>query len=175
LVVTWLFAQYQDATDQRREEMARRLNLIGRDCCTLEKGMAKYLRSLAASPVGRALHRELGNLALIWERWSQAARHIWAVQPSPQQVAECERDCLLFTDAVIDASPSENITWYLHHVREHVAQYTRMLYDEFGLGFGFLTTQSMEHRLKFLKSHISRHTFQNSGTIDRFFVVLACF
>jgi hypothetical protein len=89
----------------------------------------------------------------------------------PQQVAECERDCLLFTDPVITARPSENITWYLHHVREHVAQYTRMLYDEFVLGFGILTTQSIEHLwLKFLKSHTSRHTFQNSGTIDRFLV-----
>jgi len=129
------------------------LNFIGRDCKLLQTNINAMLENIENNLSGGYLVSDtIEEIKVLWQKWSMAARHLVAITPSKKQVDECEADCVDFFRYYAEKHKfGENVTWYMHYLKVHVPQYTKMYFEEFGWGYGVLTTQAMEHMLKQLK------------------------
>jgi len=61
-----------------------------------------------------------------------------------------------------ELATDQNVTWYMHVLEDHLQDFTNILYKQFGLGYGVITTQSMEHMLKQMKRELRDHTLKNN-------------
>jgi hypothetical protein len=140
--------------------------LIGRDCFLVEERAPVVLAQFREEIVRRIgkedsfYTRSLDNLIGLWKKWTKAAAHIWAMAPTDDHVKLCEVECKDFFRHLVTHYDASYVTWYIHFMAEHLPEATKLLHDEFKIGYGIMTTQSMEHLHKWLKRRL-QHTLRN--------------
>jgi hypothetical protein len=143
-----------------------KLALIGRDCFLIEKRAPAVLKTFRQEIVRRLGHEDqfytlsLDNLITLWGKWTRASRHIWAMSPSEQEINSCKEDCWGFFRHLVSRFDASYVTWYIHFLAYHVHEATKLLYEEFHVGYGVMTTQATEHLHKWLKRRL-HHTLKN--------------
>lgn len=136
------------------------INLIGRDCDNLDREMVGVLTTLRDK-----LPAEKQALILpvieLWTLWRQAAKYLWLQRATAEQAKQCGEIQERFFQHLVKNLLPKDITWYMHTLRDHVPTYTQFLQQEFGWGYGMMTGQSMEHKLKLFKRYASAVQFQS--------------
>jgi hypothetical protein len=66
-------------------------------------------------------------------------------------VSDCKQKAQHFVQHLSDISSEQAVTYYMHFLHDHLWQWTEVYLEEFGFGYGVLSTQVMEHCLKLFK------------------------
>jgi len=142
----------------------RKLMLIGRDCRKLEDSMVSLLEGMLAhfrdKLSSTALEQFFSPLISMWREWAGVAPYLrMKTLSDPSEVSVCKEKAQAFVKNFTAKVSDVHITRYMHFLHDHLWEWMDIYYKEFGFGYGVLTTQSMEHRLKLFKRDL-RHTLQ---------------
>lgn len=91
------------------------------------------------------VRQPLVKLQQLWKLWVSVALHIRRIHPTASEVDACSIDAASFVAFFQEHFATQKSTTYLHFVTSHLAQFTRIFFNEFGFGYGLLSTQGTEH------------------------------
>jgi hypothetical protein len=126
----------------------KELHIIGRECLILEEKFPVFLEKIKVElpsddPLMVAM--AVDKLLTLWKLWIPVASHIRRIHPSEEDVSRCDTDCQRFITFFAENFQTQKFTTYMHFVQDHLADCLRIYYNEFGFGYGVLSTQGLEH------------------------------
>ncbi len=122
--------------------------------------MPRWLQELKDKLTDLELKKRIQTCLDLWKLWEEAAWYVRTRTLTKEEMKRCRPTMEEFFRFFVQNFQTENGTWYLHHLRAHVPQYSKWLCKEFGWGYGVLSNQSLEHRLKQIKRAL-RNSFAN--------------
>lgn len=147
--------------EKKQKKSMQRLNLIGRDCRKLEQESVRILEEMITKfGLGdERAHELLTLLKNIWKSWADVAPYLRMKKIDLEEVIhQGQAKAKIFIDIFASHASDDQLTYYMHLLDTHIWQWSMIYYKEFGCGYGILTTQAVEHRLKIFKRDLG-HTF----------------
>jgi hypothetical protein len=147
---------------KKQQKKMQRLQLIGRDCRKLERNMVTVLDGMVKKFDGdKRVQEMLSHMQEVWKCWGMVAPYLRMKRiENEETIYEGQRLARKFIDTFALHTSDDELTYYMHLLDSHVWQWSLAYYKEFGCGYGILTTQAVEHRLKVFKREL-RNTMKN--------------